>query len=288
VSEFEKILEEALERIREEGESLEEVLAGYPEHAAQLRPLLEMSQEFITLQNVSVSAEFKQRGRAALQQHMRAHPRAASARPRMGMRLAVGFATIVLTFTTAATALAQSALPNQALYSWKLASEKVWRAVHVNPVYVDLELSNRRMNELLAVQSDPTLAPVALAAYAASLEVLRQDVARMPTKALSARDIITAQKEAVRSLLNTSGRNPDEFFGILPTLDEVIEANPDQEVPRSTPQLQLPVVTALPPLGGNAEGQEDGEGDAGASDEDAGSVGDAINEVIDTILGSQP
>lgn len=284
MSELERILEDSLAQITLEGKSLEEVVARYPEHADQLRPLLQASQKLMNFEGGLPSPEFKQRGRAALGAHMRAHPvKIVSQRPRTVMRFAVGFATLMLAFATVGTAFAQSALPGQALYGWKLASERVWRSVHVNRVYVDLELSSRRLKELLAVQNDPQRARQALADYAASLAVLQNDVTLSPTKALSARNVISAHKEAVRSLLDESGQNADEFFIILPNLDGVIKANPDQDLPATTPESQIPLATIVPPLGNKNENKG---GDSSASEQGGGqSIGEAVNEAIDDLLG---
>jgi hypothetical protein len=269
-------------------ETLEGVLSRYPGFEKELRPMLEASLALRRFEDVAASAEFKRRSKTALQAHMRAHPRTAIAVRRPAVfRYAVGFAMLLLAFTTTGTALAQSALPGQALYSWKLASERVWRRVHVNRVYVDLELSSRRLHELIAVQGDPERAAEALQAYAASLEVLQNDVKLAPKNALSARNVISAHKEAVRSLLSGRGEDPEEFFTILPTLDEVIEKNPDQNEPATTPDMQIPIITVIPPLGGKHEDDDDqGGGSSASEDNEAGpSLGETINGAIDELLG---
>jgi hypothetical protein len=269
------------------GETLEGVLSRYPEVADELRTILEASLALRQFEDLKVTDEFKQRGKADLQAHMRAHPRQAANRRTVILRYAVGVAMLLLAFTTTGTALAQSALPGQALYGWKLASEQVWRRVHVNRVYVDLELSSRRLHELIAVQGDPERAAQAVQDYAASLEVLQNDVKLAPKNALSARNVISAHKEAVRSLLSGRGQDPEEFFTILPSLDQVIEKNPDQNEPATTPDLQIPIVTLIPPLGGKHEDDDDQGGDSSASPEDepAPSLGETINGAIDELLG---
>jgi len=50
--------------------------------------------------------------------------------------------------------LAQVALPGDALYGWKPASEQIWRAVHFNPLQAELLLANRRVDELTRVAGD--------------------------------------------------------------------------------------------------------------------------------------
>jgi hypothetical protein len=59
-------------------------------------------------------------------------------------------------FAFVTTAFAQAALPGDTLYGLKLASENVWRTLTTDPLGTDLELSNRRINEYVAVSKDET------------------------------------------------------------------------------------------------------------------------------------
>ena len=61
---------------------------------------------------------------------------------------------MILTVIMSNTFFAQKALPGEILYKWKLASENLWRAITVDPVGTDLELSNRRVHEYMAVSAD--------------------------------------------------------------------------------------------------------------------------------------
>jgi hypothetical protein len=285
VSTFEIALEDALARMQVEGESLEAALSRYPEFAEQLKPLLLAAQGLKAAPQATPSAAFKQRGRSALLAHMAAHPRSGTHGLPLRLRYAAGLAAAVLALATATTVMAQGALPGQVLHPLKLASEAVWRAVHINPIYVDLEISNRRLTELIAVQGDPSRAPEALRAYAASLDRLKNDLALVPNKALSARDVITSQKEQLRGLLEASGTNADEFFTILPTLDELIEKNPNQ-VPVVIPSLQVPVVIPIIPTPSSSRS---GESDGGEVIPNlAGEVLDSAKDVVDDLLQGLP
>jgi hypothetical protein len=52
------------------------------------------------------------------------------------------------------TVFAQASLPGERLYSWKLASEKLWRAMAVDPLGTDLKISDRRISEYKAVSAN--------------------------------------------------------------------------------------------------------------------------------------
>jgi hypothetical protein len=83
----------------------------------------------------------------------------------MFTKLALNFTALACTLLIAGTAYAQSALPGNSFYPWKLASERVWRAVSADPVSTDIRVLNRRANEWIAVANDPLLGPTALERY---------------------------------------------------------------------------------------------------------------------------
>src|SRR6187551_3084174 len=68
----------------------------------------------------------------------------------MGLNISVLVFALLMTNTV----FAQEALPGETLYNWKLASENLWRAVTVDPLGTDLKLSDRRVNEYVAVSAD--------------------------------------------------------------------------------------------------------------------------------------
>ena len=68
----------------------------------------------------------------------------------MGLNISVLVFALLMTNTV----FAQEALPGETLYNGKLASENLWRAVTVDPLGTDLKLSDRRVNEYVAVSAD--------------------------------------------------------------------------------------------------------------------------------------
>lgn len=242
MSKLEHALDGAI-ALLQEGNSLEEALNHYPELRQELAPLLAATLQVRKVE-LGATPAFKARSRAQLLGHIAAHPRQ---RPSSGLlRFAVGLATVALALTSATTAMAQSSLPGHTLHPVKLYSEQVWRALHSNPIQADLAIAQRRLEELLAVQSEQV--PDALSAYAASLEVLRRDVEALPDRALSAQTVLHAQRQQVQQVLEAVGSTSDDVFTIMPTLDQLITANPTQ-VPLTTPtqpvQLVVPVIPSL-------------------------------------------
>jgi hypothetical protein len=155
VNEIEMVLDDCLRRMRAEGLTLDELLAQYPDQAAELRPLLVAAFQVQTTGNVTAPPGYVRRTRAQILSHVAG---TAMSKPRglqPAWRLAVVLAGLVLVMLASTTAFAQAALPGQPLYGWKLGSEEVWRAVSLDRVGVDLKLAERRTNELKTVMHDP-------------------------------------------------------------------------------------------------------------------------------------
>jgi WD40 repeat protein len=113
---------------------------------------------------------------------MRAHPRTQPAKWWTGLssfpfrfafgrafNLAFGIAAVVTLFLTTGTVLAQSALPGNALYGWKIASEEVLRTFHPDPLAVDLMVAKRRIYDLTQVMGNPEAEELARQEYGESL-----------------------------------------------------------------------------------------------------------------------
>lgn len=287
---LDRALDGAIELVLQ-GKSLEEALAQYPEHEAQLKPLLKATLQISKVGEALPSPALKSRGRARLEGAMAAAPRTRGRNPLF--RLAASMAALLLTLATATTAMAQSALPGEPLHTWKLYSEQVWRSLHTNPVQADLQIAQRRLEELLAVDGDPARVPAALSAYASALDVLRTQLEALPDRALSAQQALHGQRDLVEAVLESAGSSVDEVFTILPTLDVLITANPMQ-VPVSTPveQIQL-VMPVIPTVVAPASKPEQPAISVGVSDQglsvEAGKsniveqIGNALNSVINSL-----
>jgi hypothetical protein len=152
-NELETILDICLNQI-EDGESdINECLALYPEQAVQLEPLLKAATKLSRGREVVPDPAYKARTRAQLSIYMQQNPQRKRVSP-LFWRFAIGIATMLLAFLATGTSFAQSALPGDQLYPWKLTSENVWRMTSNDQLGVDITLSNRRVNELVVVSQD--------------------------------------------------------------------------------------------------------------------------------------
>lgn len=242
MTEFEKILAQCLRDLEQGVANVDECLSRHPKHALQLEPVLLTAEYLVHGREARPSAAFKSRVRSKVLQGMRTHPRKSTQFNFIFMRFAASLAAIVLALVIAGTAYAQSALPGEAFYSWKLVSENAWRAVSPDPVGTDLTIADRRVDELIAVNNHAVLRSQALNAY---LEV----VARLQSE-LDAENnarILQALDSQIEEL-NSSGI-------LLPQLDQ-----PDQDVlppfdeptptPIATPTF-LPEIPQVNPTSSN-------------------------------------
>ena len=262
MTEFENILEQCLVDLEGGASNVDECIRRYPGFAQQLEPVLLTHTALERVGEARPSAAFKARVRAKLTQQMQAHPRKSRGFNFAFMRLATNLAVIVLALLAAGTAYAQSALPGDAFYEWKLASENAWRAVSSDPVRTDLAIADRRMNELIAVGNDPVLQARVLKAY---LEV----ATRLKSEMNGKNEVLILQTlNSQVEELNESGVPVPQIIDeeMLPPVDEILPTLvspigtllPVTEIPQvnptlptstpSAPEVIPPVLTQLPPV----------------------------------------
>ncbi|RPI93562.1 MAG: hypothetical protein EHM40_09445 [Chloroflexi bacterium] len=149
-NDLETILDTCLYQIEEDESNIAECLARYPEHASELKPLLAAATKLARGREVVPDPAFKARARTQLDVYMQQHPQRKHVSP-VFWRFSIAVVTVLLLFVASGTAFAQTALPGDAFYTWKLTSEHVWRITSIDPLGVDITLSNRRLNELVVV-----------------------------------------------------------------------------------------------------------------------------------------
>jgi hypothetical protein len=154
-TDLETILDICLYQIEEGESTVEECLARYPQHAAQLQPLLKAATRLARARALAPDPSYKMRARSELNVYMQQHPQRKRVSP-LFLRFSIAFVTVMMLFLASGTAFAQQALPGDALYNWKLTSEHVWRLTSNDDLGVDIALSQRRMNELVVVSEDET------------------------------------------------------------------------------------------------------------------------------------
>lgn len=125
---FDDILNECLERVLL-GESIEDCLAGFPQHAAELRPLLETSLQVKKAASVQPRPEFRASSGAKFRIALNALPdkpkRSFLAWLRQPQWAAVTAAVLLVVMGTGTGVMASGSMPDQPLYSVKLVMEKV-------------------------------------------------------------------------------------------------------------------------------------------------------------------
>jgi hypothetical protein len=154
-NDLETILDICLNLIDEGKTSIDDCLVLYPDHAAQLQPLLLAATKLSRAREVVPSPSYRMRARSQLNVYMHQNPQRKRVSPLL-WRFSIAFATVMMLFLASGTAFAQQALPGDTLYNWKLTSEHVWRLTSNDDLGVDIALSQRRMNELMTVSNDAT------------------------------------------------------------------------------------------------------------------------------------
>ncbi|MBN2118609.1 MAG: hypothetical protein JW730_18695 [Anaerolineales bacterium] len=152
-NELETILDTCLYQIEEGESNIEACLARYPDHTEELKPLLMAAARLARAREVVPDSSYKARARTQLNVYMQQHPQRRRVSPVL-LRFSIALMTVLLLFVASGTAFAQTALPGDAFYTWKLTSENVWRFTSSDPLGVDITLSNRRVDELVTVSGD--------------------------------------------------------------------------------------------------------------------------------------
>ena len=261
MTEFENILEQCLLDLEMGIANVDECISRYPKHAPELGSVLQTHTSLERLGEARPSAAFKARVRAKLTQQMQAHPRKSGRFNFTFMRFAANFAVISLMLLGAGTAYAQSALPGDTLYGWKLISENAWRAVSSDPVRTDLAIAKRRMDELIAIGDNAQLYSQVLDAYLEVAARLKSEMT-VENEALILQTL-NSQVEDLKESGVPVPQNIDEE--VLPQLDEIVPTlvapirtlRPSTEIPQvhetlpistpSAPEVILPSLTKLPP-----------------------------------------
>jgi hypothetical protein len=162
MSEFDVILEECVDQIASGESTPEECLLYYPEYADQLEPILYAAARLKEVREIHPSPFLKARIRSDLERAIENDPSQRRHPPLFFWRMALNISVLTVVLVMANTLFAQGALPGESLYNWKLASENLWRSVTVDPLGTDLKLSDRRIDEYVALNDEERRAQVLL------------------------------------------------------------------------------------------------------------------------------
>ena len=155
---FDDILDECLERLLTRGETLEQCLQGYPEQAAELKPLLETALATKRALTIETSSEF--RTRARYQFHAALQAMESKRRPFLdwlpGWATAVAIALALLLAGGGTVIAAAGSMPDEPLYPVKIASEQVQLALtpsSLGKAELYANLADKRVVEIIYIAS---------------------------------------------------------------------------------------------------------------------------------------
>ena len=238
---FQRVLAECQIKLLNETATQEELLARYPEYAAQLAPLLQTVISLASARDVNPLPTFIAYTREALLHYMVSHPRRSqrSVNVTVSWRLASALAVLIVSLLATQTAQAQAALPGEPLYNWKRASELVWRAISLDPVSIDIVLAERRIDEWIAVADDPERSASALDGYREVISRLQSATAEQ--KIVRIVPVLRTQQQ----ILNDAGLKSNELDTYLVAAASIPTATPIPPLPTAT--RVFPTRTQIPP-----------------------------------------
>lgn len=152
---FEDILNECLDRMLVKGETLEQCLRSYPEHASELKPLLMTALDARRLVDIKPSAEFKAKSRVEFQAALKT---ATAKKSRFSLFLLPKWTTAVvlvigLVISGSGTVLAAgNSMPDSPLYSVKILTEEIQMALPASDeskAEKEMEFANERVTEII-------------------------------------------------------------------------------------------------------------------------------------------
>ena len=198
--EFDNILNECLERMLVNGETVEQCLASYPEQATELEPLLQTALATKKASAIQPRPEFK--ARARYQFHSALHelevkrnrPFFSWRQPRWATAIAVILILLVVGGGTVVTA--GNSMPDDALYSVKLATEEI---------RLTLTPSDLDKAKLYASFADKRVPEIAQMAKEGKPELVEQTA-----------HLLNLQLAMVASLVSIEGEGPEMMLAPAP------------------------------------------------------------------------
>jgi hypothetical protein len=157
--EFDNILDDCLERLLK-GETIEQCLAEYPEHAAELEPLLRTALDTREAAAIKPRFEFRERARYQFQAALR-EVESKKGRGFFGLQrrwVTVVISVFALLVVVSGTVVAASnSLPDEPLYKVKLATEAVRLALTpsaLGKAELHAELADKRVEEIIKMADE--------------------------------------------------------------------------------------------------------------------------------------
>ncbi|HEX8683273.1 MAG TPA: DUF5667 domain-containing protein, partial [Ardenticatenaceae bacterium] len=258
---IDEILADCLSAIQEQGRSVEECLARYPAHRAELEPLLRLAVLLEQARSVVAPSAYRQVAPARMRNLVAAHPQGGGSssapvkgsvwqgwrglfnlgrRPALSALVPLLLVALVLLGGSGTLVASANALPNEPLYSVKTTLESV-RLAGSQGEAADAELllafAAERLDEVsrLMERNQPDAAQIALTRYAAQVGAalsLTEQTGEGEYQALAARldEDLARNEERLAALLD---QVPEEA---QPALNRALEASRQRpDGPRQNP-----------------------------------------------------
>jgi hypothetical protein len=151
--EFDDILNECIERVLK-GEPVEACLKAYPEHVAELEPLLKTAVDTRNAAAITPRPEFRQQAAYEFQSALRELRPSKRSSLRWQVRLvtALSLVVIILMAGTGTVAAASNSLPDEPLYTVKLATEDMRLALTpsaLGKAELYTQFADKRVDEII-------------------------------------------------------------------------------------------------------------------------------------------
>jgi len=153
--EFDNVLDECLERLLVRGETIEQCLQSYPEQAAELKPLLQTAVAVKKASAIQPRAEFRAKARYQFHSALQAMERKKRL-PFFGWlpqwATVVAIVLVVLLAGSGTVAASTNSMPDNPLYSVKLATEQVQLILtpsDIGKAKLCVKLADRRVAEII-------------------------------------------------------------------------------------------------------------------------------------------
>jgi hypothetical protein len=238
IRDFDNILDECLDRVMQ-GQDIEKILALYPEHAAELEPLLKTAKDTMTAAAIKPRPEFRQRAANEFQTAIRNTP---PQKARNSFRwqlqwMAPVALVIVLVLGGGGTVVAASnSLPDSPLYKVKLATEAVQLA---------FASSDTAKAELYARFSDKRVEEIVKLAEKGNTEQVARVTERMNNQLIAMSNLTASGEESLATMSLNAMQAPAATS--MPTTKATMIPAPTTPPKTAVPSTTQPSVSGASP-----------------------------------------
>jgi hypothetical protein len=242
--EFRNILDECLERMLVNGETVEQCLQSFPEHATELKPLLEVALVTQRASSVEPHPEFRDRARYQFQSALREMEPERSRpffrwQPRWAMAIAI---IVVLLLAGSGTVFAASgSMPDDFLYPVKLTTEQVqlfFMFSTLGKAELYAELADKRVDEIVRMVDESKLEQIELTAQ------------RLDNCLTEIADLASTKQVAGETLMAPAMEKATTYEEDMATEEALVPPEEEEEIEEEVPE----VVTLPPPPPEEEEG----------------------------------